>query len=708
MKSDLTNNASINFIYDKVTYNKFKKDIETFEILYNNNFTDQNEKEDFKGIISRIINNDTSSTFRTFICIDRSSSGVVLEYYVRSNCLLITYIAVSEPNRRKGLAKQLIESGLKLTSQYINSVYGKKTDAVFFEANNPISTVSDSFDPNLRLEIFRKSGCKWIDIEYVQPPLDKQKHKVFNLLLFCYPINHESGTKLKKTTIISFLEDFYYALNIQSNTDDYYKKMILQINGNSQDEYFYLKNIPYTEKPKLQFSRCSVSIHVPYENKVFQNGECHFLGSFEDDLLSYYYQKHKPFNTILNNPDSNIKCTIIFPEFLRYYTEGRAETVYTKNPAIEVLISVTDTSFISKKSVFTLTIKPSDYFNEYELIKLISLFGTKQEKTNLIELVRFRISDTILTFKDFLRHIKNDQNIELSKNFIITGSTILDLIYIRNYDTNCISIDFDKIIKSLHGIHLNDHESYSVLNNLYNNDPLNNYVLNLFCGLTLGIFDFERMGWDEFTDTVSPILSSYNSSIILNRSNILNLCLNDNLLASTYEKFGSNPYIILPNIIITYNEFVISQCSSLLNTAILSDSFKVIDIEKTLETVTRDQSYIYENVFNYETEKILYDNLIISRNINIQKLNLLNKETELKNKSKQMLIFKRDRVDALITVVLICITILQLESNFLRSVVGIIIHSNEISSIDRIQVSVILSLILLSVLFYRIIRKNSK
>ncbi|MGD9707552.1 MAG: hypothetical protein AB7V07_07825 [Candidatus Delongbacteria bacterium] len=555
----------------------------------------------------------------------------------------------------------------------------------------------------------RKFGCKWIDIDYIQPSLDRSKDKVRNLYLLSLPLKVTDRTYVASSILLDFVEDFFCILDEDYENDNDYIKIKDQIRNMSSNGNFYVSNIPYREEPRFCFKRCSVSLHLPFESSNESIQDCRFISSFEDDLLAYYYQKNKPFKSFVINPQESIKVNIIFPNQIKYSSEGRTETISLLEQNIECNLIITNTQFGKNKTVLTLSFNPVSYFTEIDLIKLSCIFGSTQEKSGVKENIKFEIDGQIFPLYDFIANLRLGlRNASEAASDIITGSITLDLMQSTNHTNTGRTHDLRQIIELIHQVRINDYEAYVKLKNLYNDDQLCNYLLNSLCGLVLGIFDYERMGWEEFTDTVKPILSSPDSVIISNRASLVSLSYDDELLEETYCTTGCNPYIVIPNILATHNEFIISLCNKKIETFLSDDNACIEKAESTSEYVNREKNRIYEDVFNYETEKTIYKNLVLSRNLNTQRIIITNLENELQSRLNNLRNSKKDRVDAFITIVLIGITILQLEGNFLRYLVGLFMGSPEITSIERIQVSLIFSLVLLSVLFYRMIRRYLK
>ncbi len=190
--------------------------------LYNLCFPDINEREEFSHILRRVRGlkkkSDPNTILVLYIFESEVIAGMVADWYRESNCIHLTYLFVHPKYRNKGIAKNLLG---KVTNSIIDQIfnkYGIKILAIFLEANNPSQTQNDSFNPDLRLKIFKKIGIRIIDIPYVQPALDRNKIRVKNLYLLTIPIF--SYTEIKIDYVIEFLRSLYKSLNIKKPEDD--------------------------------------------------------------------------------------------------------------------------------------------------------------------------------------------------------------------------------------------------------------------------------------------------------------------------------------------------------------------------------------------------------------------------------------------------------------------------------------------------------
>ncbi len=199
--------------------------VDQFFALYvhPDNFPDENEREEPRYILQRIREgSDNPHTHLIAYTIDgRVRGGAIFEYYPRSACCMLTYLFVDKAVRNTGIARQIIETDRErgipgLVAHF--RAQGRRVRAVFFETNNPFLTPEgkDSMAPADRLCAFYKLGAKRVDIDYVQPPLDREKKPVTNLYLCIFPRLSGGVFLLRINTLLCFLVEFYHSLEALS------------------------------------------------------------------------------------------------------------------------------------------------------------------------------------------------------------------------------------------------------------------------------------------------------------------------------------------------------------------------------------------------------------------------------------------------------------------------------------------------------------
>lgn len=155
------------------------------------------------------------------------TGGVVYEFYTRSNCGLITYLAVPASHRRQGIGKMLRNNAIL----HLEEISGGNLQAVFSEMENP-QTVTGGEE---RARFFEAVGSHKVDINYVQPDLGDGNGPVENLLLLWHPTPTQQS--LHPVHLQNFLKEFYQSLGIENpEENNHFQKMTANLPRAAQQE----------------------------------------------------------------------------------------------------------------------------------------------------------------------------------------------------------------------------------------------------------------------------------------------------------------------------------------------------------------------------------------------------------------------------------------------------------------------------------------
>lgn len=676
-----------------------KKLVKQFFELYVDprNFPDKDEREEPDIIQERI--RTSSPNPHTHLAIattpqEEVIGGAIVELYPQSQCVLLTYLFVNPDLRKTGIARKIIqdEEGLQKGIQLFENQYNTKVKAVFFETNNPLKTTKDSLSPADRLKVFTKLGAKWVDIPYVQPPLDADKAPVDNLHLCTFPTFNNDNILLENQTITTFLEEFYQSLEA---SETFVKENLAKINKKLTDtEYLhskciYLKELPKIEEPKLFFGRASVCFHILVDesnNKPQHLKEsnhksyCTVFHSFETDLFSYRFQNETPPYFTKSFDSLQTESLIIrFPQLTQYTTEGRQETLYVlekesdettedslaRGREVEVGVFLNFSYFPESEIriwhlVFT-SLSPQKqaasaavikgFLTEYDIIRLMKFFSGAQErqaddKEDQLKKIHFLLDNQSLTLDALLPKLSGvvyeKENPTLKS--IISGVVQVDTDFgwfvqngklqsLKISETNQseISGNVKEIFRYLKSAHNEEIISENELEDFYKTNPNAEYIFESFCGITLGIFDFTRMGYEEVIDTLIPRSATKSSFLSVNRGVLSSFGRNDELMATTWNTIGMSPYLIIPSAVLAHNNHIVSTAENTLSrtlrkyeikgtedklTAYLGRKSKgmksirleISELEKTRKEIEEliNTDYL-PNVFQYPTEQDLYE-----------------------------------------------------------------------------------------------------
>ena len=590
-------------IVDSKSYSEQVLLINSFKEIYISAFPDINEREDFDVILQRVFWNKQPNEPHSILILTATdgknpevTGGLIADWYENSKAIHLIYLVIAEKFRGKGIAKKLVNEGVTAIKQWIEKEKKIEIRNVFFESNNPEKTKNDNFDTIARLEIFSQFGAKWINIPYIQPALDTKKREVDNLFLLSFTQFNVKGDKIPEIEIIAFLKDLYLSLGQTDKNKSFVRMQKALEKLINTDGDIELQYIPETSFYK--FCKSSVTWHFVQENKYqIETSLNNPFSSFEKDLLNFHNQKLKepPFNSVFKVLFQNAK--IIFPAEYSYTSEGRKHTKTTKTDRIELEInlSISYTKIeISDKTIWhvTFTPKKNHYFTECDLIKLSTMFGSSQEQS---------------TVKDNLKiTIENENLIGIKPDELISRLGFAEKdSQLKNLQTGIIQIETSEL-DAIQKINFNDF--FKIFRNKskseIENDSLKQFSKTL-CGIILGIFDFNRMDYDEIFDTIQPIVQAESSFIVLCRGTLFKISEEDEIMESVSNHVVVSPYLLVPNMVLAYNEFILMQAKNEVDSSLKPGQNKSF---KSLETSQRKVRNILNvqylsNIFQYPSEK---------------------------------------------------------------------------------------------------------
>jgi hypothetical protein len=149
-----------------------------YKELYETEFPDINERESLENMISSLSESD-KDIYKILIARDGDfiKAGIVFNYLSEEDTLIIEFIVVNKEYREVGLTKAILLHVYKLFPSIRYSIA---------EVNNPLKVKEDTFDPKIRLNIWRSLGYRILNFSYIQPSLGEGKDSVEYLLLLCY------------------------------------------------------------------------------------------------------------------------------------------------------------------------------------------------------------------------------------------------------------------------------------------------------------------------------------------------------------------------------------------------------------------------------------------------------------------------------------------------------------------------------------------
>ena len=571
-----------------------------FRSLYEEEFLDVDEREDFDTILARVGGNKQMEEPHSIILLypdsesgDRAAGGMIADWYRKSRALHLIYIAVDPKRRQQKVATRLINDGIPAIKEWIYNNKNVAIQNIFFESNNPLTTNEnkDKFDLVLRLKIFERLGARVFNIPYVQPPLDSSKKSVENLLLLTFASFNQEGDRVVAKDLILFLEDFYTGLGKNAD-DENLIGMRSAIDSSTDDEGFIVPDF-LSEAHSYEFYNSSVTLHYadcksyrlnPEKQVNSEYRNCNYFSSFEKDLMSYQNQENPPFTTCLYQFEENVE--MIMPGCYCYTSEGVSHLRLVESVFLAVKLSLSVTCF--KKTgcrICHLTVSPikDHFFTELDLIRLGTFFGSLQENVVMNDEMKLKINGNAQTIIQFLASRYHDSEFDI----LHSGIVQIDLLGFKSHNSLDIHRFFEIFLA----------KRKTVL------DAEMEIFAKTVCGIILGIFDFERMEDEEIFDTILPIVQNSHSFVVMHRGAVLKITDNNSLLQSIADSLIVSPYLLIPNVALSYNEFILNKAMQCTN-AVFAEKSKTAKIEKLHHDLNYTLNVDFlRDLFQYPSEK---------------------------------------------------------------------------------------------------------
>ncbi len=662
----------IHLIRDQDSFDKYQSCIAAFQSIYQEAFPDPNEREDWKDIQTRICQPDAFP--KTFVLFDdhtEPNGGLVADFYPQSGVIHLIYIAVSKKSRGQGIAKKLIKELLPKAIAEIQSLHQFKTKAILFESNIPWRTHTDAIDPLTRLQIFEHLGAKAIPIQYTQPALAAGKKEVDNLFLLTFPIDGSQHQSLETDLLLHFLKEFYIGLGIENPTQHpAFIRMQQELITTSHMNQVTLTAIPQIEKPQIRMQKAAICVQFTMQDTNAQQSKiCPDFYSYETDLLSAHFQKRRPFESQFQDQLGVLPITIHFPEQYNYLSEGKRQQRVSARQQVNAHLHISRTRALNgNTSTWSVVLSTSggNYLTEFECIKLLNFFGSKQEDVRMIAAIEFSTPAIAkCRFEEFVKQllpIDTTEPIEILSGILQTDTAFID------FEDSSIQFDWSTFYLNLKR-HNDGHELAEQYERTYYNDPTFQAINNIFCGFALGIFDFERMDFDEVTDTLIPRKANENYLLLLNRGILLCACHDDDMFASTLDSIGISPYLLIPNMVLVNNEFTLNRIDCAIENSYRHQNSKgQIALNELRRVRTEIDHWLNDNylpnIFQYPSEKDLYDFGTDHRGLLIYKSNLENNIQTLDDLKEELISNRQENSDLMMTILLTLLSGIQFQSMF--------------------------------------------
>lgn len=198
-----------------------------YHTVYVKGFPDEDERESFENIVkqAKAISRSPKAEYHCLLaCVDgQVVGGIIGDYFAECNCGIVEFLVVDELYRRHDLGRELFG---RMREQFHRDAgycgYEQGTDYCFFETENPWKLdKADRSKGIQRLKILSGITTGILDMDYMQPPLEKGKQAVDYLYLGVCVFNSElSKEVVEAVRVKQFLEEYFRYAFSKSSVED--------------------------------------------------------------------------------------------------------------------------------------------------------------------------------------------------------------------------------------------------------------------------------------------------------------------------------------------------------------------------------------------------------------------------------------------------------------------------------------------------------
>jgi hypothetical protein len=538
---------------------------------------------------------------------------IVCEYYPRSRSGLVSYVAVAEAARGRGLGRRLVDRAVALLRRDAEAAAAKLV-TVFAEIHDPAkATVRDDvMRPLDRVRAMAAFGAMRVPVAYVQPELEPGAGRGRTLMLIAFPPGGGPFETLPTKVVRTFLEELYEALDVTRPREDV--DFVRSLVGLSGDEVELAPLVP-VEQPLLdEVSEYGIGIHLPvHAPRARGTGSEEELRSFEDDILAYAYRESPPVRTrAVAVPDEWARVAVEFAGEVTFLSEGRRVTFLSpqaKHVSLRCadpqgrtrrfLLRASRTDFeTSELSILHLVLGPDPgssetALNEWDLIKLMKLWNGGEGVT-----VDGRDADG----RQFVRFLAGGREV-----------TLLELA--RNVFGEDVEPDAPRVgtVQILHSacetgicdaiLDVRERQGAAEL------EPEMKNAVVAVGGIFQGLLDFEEIDYDELADVFKDVQVEEELVSAIHKGTVLVISATDRAFSAENVKLaiGLSPYLLVPHAVLLHNEWWLREAVRQLDAAAKPGRAKGRRLETARAEVGRTLSRrLVPNVFHYAEERRLY------------------------------------------------------------------------------------------------------
>jgi GNAT superfamily N-acetyltransferase len=579
--------------------------------LYARSFPVAEEREELETLRAGLWGDERDGPPVCHFVVARSAAGAVsgfaaCEYYPRSRCGLLSYVAVETAARGRGVGRALLRF-VVAALQSDAAAAGDTLQAVFGEIHDPAKAADegDSVPPLERVQIMASLGARRVPVAYVQPELAPGRSRGRTLMLVAFPTDEAEVESLPAAVVRGFLEEFYEILGVPQPTEDVdFSRSLLGLRDERlpDDRRVYLEELVPVEKPLFRVTDYGIAIHLAVKHPGPETGSDIDVRSFEEDMLAYVYRDPPPFSTrTIGVDDRYARLAVEFPGDVTYLSEGRRVSLRCADGPggreRRFLLRAARTDFArSGLAVLHLVLGPDpsepegSTLNEFDLIKLTKLWqageGLSLDGTDAAgeHFALFRAGDRELSLLELAREVFDE-----------------------NVDERSPRVGLVQILHEIcrHGLC----EEIADIRERQGAASASPPVVAI-AGLVQGLLDFAEIDADELADVFKEVQLEEELVRAFHKGTLLVVSAADRAFSteSIQLSLGLSPYLLVPHAVLLHNEWWLWDAVRELDEARGPGRRKLHRQEVARREVSRTMSqHLVPNVFNYAEERNLYD-----------------------------------------------------------------------------------------------------
>lgn len=211
--------------------------------VYMDCFPDENERENFNNLLKYLKNAENADDYTYHIVLAKDEcgdiiAGAIFDYFKRSNCGIIEFIAVKKNLQSGGVGTRLYNYVVSKLQSDAFKYNRKRISYIFCEIDSPEHSKEDV---KKYLYFWNKHKYKRIEMNYIQPSLSASQESVDGLWLTVTSLDRQIR-EIPSEVVSDVIHDYLkYAMEITDpNNNEEFRKMSMELSGSDSVGLSYI------------------------------------------------------------------------------------------------------------------------------------------------------------------------------------------------------------------------------------------------------------------------------------------------------------------------------------------------------------------------------------------------------------------------------------------------------------------------------------